>query len=733
MNDAAKLTTLCFFAAAMLSVSAPNLAQTTSKNSDGDDQLETIVVTAQKRAENLQTVPVSITVMDSKSLEQLGATQLADYAGYIPGLQMVGGGTPGQSTVSIRGIAPLGSSATVGTYIDDTPIGSSSLYGAGSVNTLDLLPYDFQSVDVLRGPQGTLYGASALGGLIKYVTRAPDLNNWGLEVGTDTFFVDDSDKPGIGGRIRVNAPLIPGELGMSASFSRENTPGYINNVVTGNTYQNAYYQQAARVALLWTPSEDFSVNVSAINQQINANSTSYVALSVTGQPLYGKLTNDNNMPETYTNLLNYFSASVNWNLGWADFVSGTSYSQSKIQPTIDATLIYGVAIPLFGFPPGISQFIDTLSLYKTTQEFRLASKPSDRFEWMVGAFYDYENSDQNEVVTAQSTDGAPIPEITPFGIVGLPSTYKEYAGFGNATYKFNSWFDISGGVRYAHNSQDFIQESAGVIVAPGSVSGNSAQGTWTYSVGPQFQINPDTMAYARVATGYQPGGPNVVLPGVPPQVNSDTVTNYEIGLKTEFDEHRVLVDVAAFLITWHDIQVGATTAGGFGYLVNGGTAKSEGLEFTSVYRPITNLRLGLNFAYTQATLTQDIPSIGGVDGDTLPNIPKWAGSGTVDYSMPLSNNWTARVGGGVRFTGATETSVVGNPTAFPLDSYTVVDLNAGVTNEHWNVRFFAKNVANKQVYVNETAESDALTGAVVQLRGVPLQPRTVGIALDLKY
>jgi iron complex outermembrane recepter protein len=733
MNATIKLAVL-----AALGISGPFLARpvaaadATQPSDNGG--LETIVVTAEKRTEDIQTVPASITLLDSKTLENLGATQLSDYAGYIPGLQIQNLGTPGQSTISLRGIAPLGSSATVGTYIDDTPLGSSSLYGASVSNTLDLLPYDFQSFVVLRGPQGTLYGASALGGLIKYVTKQPDLTTSSVEMGADWFFVDDADKPGISGRIRVNLPLITDQLGMTASFSRQDTPGYTNSVeTTGAAYQNAFYQQAGRVAFLWTPNDDLSVSVSGINQQINANSGSYVALTTSLQPIYGKLKDNNYVPEPYTNTLNYFTASVDWNVGWADFVSATSYSETRSFSIVDASLIYGAAFPLFGFPTGISQVKYDLSLYKTTQEFRLTSKPSDTFEWLVGTFYTNEDSNQGQDATAQAFDGSSLAGLDPLATVSLPSTYKEYALFGNATYKFSSLFDITGGARWAHNSQDFSQISAGALVPTADVPGSSSQGVWTYSVSPRLHLSADTMLYARVATGYQPGGPNVYLPGVPPSVNSDTLTNYEIGLKTLFDDRRLLIDADVFYIDWHDIQVGAQTSTDIGYITNGGTARSEGLEFSTLYTPIEGLRLGFNLAYTEAVLTEAIPSIYGLDGDTLPNIPKWAGSVTADYSFPLSNNWNARVGSGVRYTGESETAVTHSPNAYPLESYSVVDLNAGVSNERWNIRFFTKNVANKQVYVSESPITDAATGVNTQLRSVPLQPRTVGIGFDLKF
>jgi outer membrane receptor protein involved in Fe transport len=176
-----------------LLASAQASAQEVNKPDAADSAtLGTIMVTAEKRSEDIQQVPMSISVIDVSTLENLHATQLSDYAGYIPGFTVINGGSPGQASLGVRGITPLSAGSTVATYIDETPLGTSSNYGGGSNSVVDLLPYDFQSVEVLRGPQGTLYGASALGGVLRYVTRQPDLNTWSWRFGADAFSRPDT-------------------------------------------------------------------------------------------------------------------------------------------------------------------------------------------------------------------------------------------------------------------------------------------------------------------------------------------------------------------------------------------------------------------------------------------------------------------------------------------------------------------------------------------------------------
>jgi outer membrane receptor protein involved in Fe transport len=240
------------------------------------------------------------------------------------------------------------------------------------------------------------------------------------------------------------------------------------------------------------------------------------------------------------------------------------------------------------------------------------------------------------------------------------------------------------------------------------------------------------MLYLRIATGYQPGGPNIALPGVPLSVDASTLTNYEIGWKALFDDNRLMIDAAFFDVEWDKIQVTAQ-ANGVGYLANGGTARSSGIEFATLYAPIAGLRLGLNGAYTDAKLTEAVPSLGGFDGSRLPAVPKWAMSATADWSFPAWADWTGRVGGGVRYVGDTISGVEGNPSTLPQDSYTAIDLNADVSNDRWTVRLYIRNLADKRIYTSLAALPNAATGEVVKVNGVPLQPRTIGIGFDAKF
>lgn len=696
--------------------------------------LQEVVVTAQKRSEDVQDVPAAVTAISSQLLDDLHATQLTDIGNYVPSLQVNSAGTPGQTSLSIRGIAPVGPGATVATYIDDTPIGSSSAYGGGIAFALDLLPYDMQRVEVLRGPQGTLYGASSMGGLLKYVLTAPALDHFEMRVGGDTFGLAAAGKAGGGGRVTLSGPLIDGTLGVTASYATESTPGFIDNAVTGEADQNAYRQQSGRLGLLWSPSDVVSVKLNALYQKTNADGNATIALdSTTLQPLVGERRDNNLTPQPFQKEIQYYSGTVDYNLSWADFIAASSYSRSQTSQTQDASYSYGVAFPAFGFPEGTSQYRYVLHLKKYTQELRLQSPAGARLEWLGGLFWTYEDSSNYQSPTAATLAGAPIVELNPIFTAQLPSTYREYAGFGDLTYHLTAAVDLLGGVRYSKNKQVFSELADSPILTPVDLRDQkSNEGVTTYNAALRYRFAPGWMAYARVASGYQPGGPNLAIPGVPTTFGSDRLTNYEIGLKSELMDRRLLLDVDAFYIAWKDIQL-LSNGAGFSYGTNGGNAKSEGVEAHVLYRPVSSWTFDGTFSYVDAVLTEDVPQIGGVDGDRLPNIPRYSGSIRATYSHDLSANWTGTVGAGLRAQDRRFSDVNHAFDSRPLPGYGALDLQASLSNDRYTIRVFGKNITDKRAYLTYTPQVNQAFGNITQIEAAVLQPRVVGISIDAKF
>ncbi|WP_426701079.1 TonB-dependent receptor [Rhodanobacter sp. Col0626] len=701
--------------------------------------LGAVTVTAQKRSQDARKVPTSISVVGSQQLEDQHAASLIDLAGSLPGVQINTGGAPGRTSITIRGIPSLGAGAVVGTYVDDTPLGSSSNFARSASYALDLLPYDIERIEVLRGPQGTLYGASTMGGLLKYVMKEPDLNHVGGELGGGISTVSGGHGTGWDGRATINLPLIQDKLGISASVSKNQTPGYVDNVVTGQNGINDVTQKSSRVALLWKPGDDVSLKMSALHQSVNANDQGIILLDpTTQQPIYGEQKTGTALGQPFRKQVNFYSATLNWDLHWADFTSATSYSTAATHALEDDSVTYGPLYPLLGnYPVGLSAFDLALDLKKVTQEFRLASKPDDHIEWLVGAFYTRESSKNLQVETAQANDGTPIVGLDPLFVGGIPSTYKEGALFGNLTYKFNDRFDVTGGLRFARNEQNFEQRitgGGGLLVPLGNSPGHSSENVLTWMLSPAYHLSDDSMLYLRAASGYRPGGPNFALPGVPPSVKSDTLVNYEAGWKSLFFDKRISVDFAVYDINWRGIQVStATPNGSITYLANGGTATSRGAELSAAFMPIRDLRLGLNASYTDAYLTEDAPALKGKNGDSLPGIPHINWSYTTDYYYQLPGAWSGHVGGNYRWIGKRSSNVSSSPYNYPENSYGVLDLNADISKDVWTLRFYVKNLTNQHPHLNIGYMQNGVTNAVVNLPSAILQPRTVGVEFDAQF
>ncbi|HVQ32486.1 MAG TPA: TonB-dependent receptor, partial [Lysobacter sp.] len=303
-----------------------------------------------------------------------------------------------------------------------------------------------------------------------------------------------------------------------------------------------------------------------------------------------------------------------------------------------------------------------------------------------------------------------------------------------------------------------------INLTPGTSPNTSSEDVVTWSITPQFQINPDTMVYFKASTGYQPGGPNIVAPGLPPQVDSSTLTSYELGLKSAWADNRVLFDVVGYQIDWQDIQT-ANIVNGISGLVNGGEATSRGLEASLQVRPAAGLTLGLNAAWNDSEVDEDfepiiqhqtIPGLGditavvntGLAGDRMPYVPDLTWAFTADYYVPMGKGWSANFGGGLRWiddrtNGTTQRTVVSldNPPMelqrtvdepLVLDPYTVLDLYASFSNGAWSLRTYVKNATDEHAYSTINAV-DGLVSGPHHIAARPIQPRMVGVELDYRF
>ncbi len=752
------LAAACGVSAAVMAHAALAQETTTSVNE--------VVVTAQKRSQNVQDVPEQVSVVSSQFIDQLHATSLADISGYVPGLELASGGAPGETALGLRGVFPISSNVTVATYVDDTPVGGSSLYSNAAAFSLDLLPYDVANIQVLSGPQGTLYGATTLGGLLKYQLTQPNLHTFHAQVGGDIEGVEHGGDVGGGARFTLNGPIVDGQLAFIASYAYENTPGYVDNVQQGTTGVNGVRQQGARLGLLWVPTPKLRVELNALFQQVDADDLGEVALKAgSARPVAGELKNDNFVPQTFRKGIDVLSDRTTYDFGFADLTSVTSYQYTNSSQVEDATYAFSpVAVGGFGAPAqtlgpvatslgqptGIPVLLDQhIQLRKYTEEIRLASKPNPHFEWLLGAYVTYEHSSLDQDLSVANLNGSRRATY-PLGganvssaleTIALPAIYREYAGFGDFTWHLTPKLDISGGVRYSYNAQDFKQSTAfNVAPIPSVGVGHSNDTVVTFSASPSYKLSRDVNVYLRFASGYQPGGPNVLLAGVPPSVAADTLMQYEIGLKSQFLNRRGTLDVAAFYNEWDNIQVAELDeAAGTSFIGNNGSAKTEGFDATSSFVVIPGLTLGGTFNYTYAAFTSINPAtaatFGAKVGSLLTQTPRFSGSVQVTWLRPLVADWNYGAGAALRLESSrisatnyfTPQQAPGAGLYYREPGFGALDLNASVSNARYTVRLYAKNITDQRSY-NSFA---TINGP--QIGGILIQPRTVGLSVDARF
>jgi outer membrane receptor protein involved in Fe transport len=300
---------------------------------------------------------------------------------------------------------------------------------------------------------------------------------------------------------------------------------------------------------------------------------------------------------------------------------------------------------------------------------------------------------------------------------------------------FSPKFDVLFGGRYSHADQVYDHSYTGtlILLTTGALSNSyhntDKAGVFTFLVTPRYKISDNAMVYARVASGYRPGGPNALAPGALPSFDADQLVSYEAGFKLSGAQGRVSIDAAVFHTDWSNVQA-QTSAGGFNYIVNGGDAVSEGGEITIRIAPSRGLSFGFNGAYTNARLTENAPAAGGVKGDPLPFVPDFTGSFTAQYEWALSDSVKANIGGSVNHTGE---RVSNYSTKAPrnVDAFTTINLNAGVDFGNFSLSLFAKNLTDDRGIL--ALASQTTTPGGNPFAKAVIQPRSFGAEFAVKF
>jgi len=694
-----------------------------------DTKLDEIVVTAQKRAERLQDVPIPVTAISGATLIESNQVRLQDYFSRVPGLSVTPQGSNGAPMITIRGITTgaLGN-PTVGIVVDDVPLGPSGDLG---LQVPDLDPNDIAQVEVLRGPQGTLYGASSIGGLIKYVTVDPTTDRFSGHIQAGVSSVYNGAGAGYNVRAAVNLP-ISDDLALRASGFARQEPGYIDDYAIGARGVNRLDDNGGRLSALWTPWDGFSVKLSAVIQHETLHGSSNV------EPGVGDLQQDALAGTGYFDQrVEIYTAVIKAKLGRFDFTSVSGYNIDQYEDVVDYTPFFG-GLNQSVFGESGSPLYEHIKTYKFTQELRLSTSLGSKADWLLGAFYNHENSPNSQTLLATNVGTGAVAGTMLFDTA--PQKFEEYSVFTDLTYHFTDRFDVQLGGRESQNKQSASVGYYGpyaTLFLGGSPTVYptvyTKDDSFTYLVTPRFKVTTDMMVYARLASGYRPGGPNVNAAafGLPSSYGADKTSNYELGIKGDALNHVISYDASLYYIDWKDIQLTLFDAkNGQGYFTNASGAKSQGVELSLEARPWSGLTIDAWVAYDNAELTQAFPATSeafGDDGARLPFSSRLSGRVGIEDQFPIASSVTGFVGGAVSYVGDREGVFTSTAQRQSFPGYARTDLRAGVKYDSWTVNLYANNVTDRRGVLNGGL------GSLYPNEFNYIVPRTIGLSVEDKF
>lgn len=699
--------------------------------------LEEVIVTATKRPEAVRKISGSVSAFTGVELEKLGAQSMSDYLTRTPGV-VFNGNTPGNSTVTIRGISTTTridqGQATTGYFLDDVPLTDPFF----SIAIPDIDAFDVDNVAILRGPQGTLFGSASLGGAINYQTAKPDSSRWDMRVqGTFADVADGGSSEA--GKVMVNMPLISDTLAVRGVYVYRDDAGFIDNVGTGKRDADGSKVRGGRIQALWTPTADTRVNYLFLNQTQDNDDNGYQA-----PQLAGALRKDTVVPEfsEFETLIHNLRLDQTFAFGT---VTASAAYHEKTADSVD-----DVTPDLAGLLPGVSPI--TIGAPATSRgktfELRLASPTGRRFEYLIGAMRD--DTRMNIVNLAYGLGAAQAIEDIFGPILGegigalsapgdvflaarIPVRGEETALFGEATYHFNEQWKATLGGRAFDTKVENATISSGFFTLlttgalEGRQSGTQSESGFTPKASITWTPNEDFMTYALVSKGFRYGGPNIVAsePGfaVPPRFNSDSLINYELGMRTDLFDRRLQLDGTVFYIDWSDVQLRQQTALQLNYAANAGKAESYGFEGAATALLTSNLMFSTSVTYLNAELAEDFNPGGGGDivlkGSTLPGASEWQVANTLSYdwrggplepSFVLAHRYVSEAPG-IFGSGAEQ------------GDYNLLDARLSFHINQFGITAFVNNLADSR---------GVTTASEAPLRQFLVRPRTIGITLDYR-
>lgn len=766
------------------------------REANSEPHLTEIIVTAQRRPEKIQSVPISMTAFSQATLDTLNIDNLTDLAAVVPGLVVSTPGTLGQSDspISIRGIFTDSNSPTTAIYINDTPVMIRQLNTGGASGSPRPDIFDLERVEVLRGPQGTLFGASAMGGAIRYITHPPDMESVNGYSKAEVGFTD-TGAPSYDLGLAYGAPIVPEHLGFRVSGWYQSSGGFVDmeNPYSGAITRNAnsastYVLQGA---LTWAPVRGLQITPTVFVQHHHSrNKAEYWET-----PQYlpnndpGRYVDGANISSPTTDDLGVYMLGIAYQLQNVSFESNTSYLDRAYQGVDD---LVSIVPAFFGGPAGAIPGLSAYDPYQSSlvqtrqwqQEFRLTSEnPQSRLQWVVGAYFRH---------SLQQT-GYLIPTLTPatealFGLsdlqlFGVPdfvvngqpfSNYGQFttideqkALFANATFGIITRLKVEVGIRVEHDSVTGQKNAyAGPIYGTPfaeTLSPDEVENPITPRAGITYQFTPDNMLYVTAAKGYRLGGSNppsvtedvtcnaasVGYKSVPKTYGSDKLWSYELGTKNSLFDRRLVIDASAFYIDWTGIQSGVGLPScGEAFTTNLGKAISQGFDLQLSAVPARGLSVIGDVGYTDAYYPnaaygalnpRGVRPVLNIAGQRLPRVIPWTAALDVEYSWSLGRIWEGArsyVRADYRYVGEVPGAIPADAGydprvgLDPSDAYKVVNLRMGLTCAGLDLSLFVDNATHADPRFGILHQGGPSNGLVY---ATALRPLTAGITALYRF
>jgi iron complex outermembrane receptor protein len=771
--------------AATLGAPLTAIGQTAVAGSGG---LEEIVVTANKlNAQKVLDIPVSIQAIGGDALQAAGVSGIMDVAGQIPGLSIQDLG-PGDKKYVIRGINSTGD-ATTGVYYGEAVISGSNADDGGGFES-DIRLYDLNRIEVLRGPQGTLYGASSMSGTIRFVPNSPDLNNLGGYLTTE-----GSETSHASGNYNINGalnlPIIDGMLAVRLVGWKLYDSGYIDQVrigqgvtaltnvgstkapifkplpVVGLGFKKGVNDDdvgGGRAIVRFQPTDNLTIDANYTAQtETSGGSSRYTPAGVTAfnggpiTPVQGcDLCNTDVTLSPWSDNLKVFGMTVEYKTGIGTVTGTTNQYNRTTNFTFDSTPVlvsFNVPVP--------AETLEPRTRKVNSSEIRFASDLNFPVNFVAGVYREHETQDLavqvittggNGLVTgpfstSTANDALDFPGVgnTFFGRTDQRSD-TQYAGFGEATWKITDAWTAVAGLRYFTETLNGVQTQThpfgGFPGAPNLVPIVDPEQTFnkvTWKINSSYKFSDELLGYGTISTGFRSGGLNAVsepFEPIPAAYSPDSLTNFELGAKGRVFGGLFDYQADVYFIKWDNIQVQETTAdGAFVYQGNAGAAHVKGVEFEFTAHPIQYFSASFAGSYQDAYLTQGAttaqyklnPTLGRT-GDPIPNVPKYQFNFGLNYTAPITGTWQGLIATDVTYRDAVSAYFASN-TKFnlPLAPYTLLNLRLGVINGPWSVTAFARNLTDKRAQVSAINSSQD-PDALLTVR-----PRTIGLTATRKF